>query len=101
MPCSQLPYAQSLCYAVEMSVQDTLPKIMRLGMIGLDTSHSVEFAQRLNHPQHPEYITGGRITIATPRFSADIPWSVDRVEGFTREMREKHGVRIVDSIAEV
>lgn len=74
---------------------------LRLGMIGLDTSHSVEFAQLLNHPDQAEHVAGARITVATPTCSADMPWSADRVEGFTRDMREKHGVQIVDSISKV
>ena len=76
-------------------------RVLSLGMIGLDTSHSVEFARRSNHPGRAGHVPGGRVTCATPTFSADLPWSVDRVEGFTREMREEHGVRIVDRIAEV
>ena len=75
--------------------------VLRLGMIGLDTSHSVEFAQLLNHPEHAEHVAGARITVAMPTFSADIPWSVDRVKQFTNEMSEKHGVQIVDSIQKV
>lgn len=74
---------------------------LRIGMIGLDTSHSVEFTARLNHPDHPQHVPGGRVTAAFPTFSPDMAWSRDRVETFTREMRDKHGVTIMESIDSV
>ncbi len=70
-------------------------------MIGLDTSHSVEFASRLNHPEHLDHVPGARITVAVQTSSTDMPMSRDRVEEFSREMREEHGVRMVVSIEEM
>ena len=72
-----------------------------IGMIGLDTSHSVEFTTRLNHSDHPQHVPGGRVTVAFPTFSPDMAWSRDRVGVFTQEMRDKHSVTIVDSIEKV
>lgn len=78
-----------------------MPEELRLGMIGLDTSHSVEFTRRLNDPANPQHIPGARVAHAFQEFSPDMPWSVDRVQDFTRELEEQHGVRLLGSIAEV
>lgn len=78
-----------------------MPDELRLGMIGLDTSHSVEFTRRLNDPANPQHIPGARVVHAFPEFSPDMPWSVERVKEFTRELEEQHNVRMLGSIAEV
>lgn len=83
-----------------MSLDASSPPL-RLGMIGLDTSHSVEFARRLNHPEATDHVAGGRITVAVPTSSPDMPASTTRVGGFTIEMKEVHGVRIADGIDEL
>lgn len=84
-----------------MSSHPAPSKQLNLGMIGLDTSHSVEFASRLNHPQQEGHVPGARISVAVRTCSADMPMSRDRVDDFTREMRERHGVRLVESVGEM
>ncbi|MBD2868725.1 Gfo/Idh/MocA family protein [Paenibacillus arenilitoris] len=74
---------------------------IRIGMIGLDTSHAVIFARLLHDRDDPHHIPGGRITAAYPGGSPDFPLSIGRVAGYTEELRAKHGVRIVDSPEEV
>lgn len=74
---------------------------LRIGMIGLDTSHAVEFTQLLNNKEHPWHIAGGNVTIAYPGGSADFPLSRDRVDGFTAQLRDQYDVRIAASPAMV
>lgn len=74
---------------------------VRIGIIGLDTSHAVEFTQRLNDPASTNYVPGARVVAALPAASADIPASRDRVAGFTSTVRDKYGVRIVTDVAEL
>lgn len=81
-----------------MSTDRASSKQLRLGMIGLDTSHSVEFASVLNHPEQADHVPGGRIGAVVRTWSEDLPMSRDRVDEFTLEMQEKHGVRLVGSI---
>jgi len=78
-----------------------MQETLKIGMIGLDTSHSTAFAQLLHDPEHPYHVPGGIITAAYPGGSPHIPLSRSRVDGFTEEMRSKYGVRIAESIAEV
>ncbi|HEY3862434.1 MAG TPA: Gfo/Idh/MocA family oxidoreductase [Verrucomicrobiae bacterium] len=70
-------------------------------MIGLDTSHVVEFARRLNDSADKDFIPGARVVAAFKGGSPDIPESWNRVEGYTKTLSEKYGVKIVDSIAEL
>ncbi|MBB5035514.1 Gfo/Idh/MocA family protein [Prosthecobacter vanneervenii] len=73
---------------------------LRIGIIGLDTSHSEQFTLRLNDPANPNHIPGARVVVAFPGGSPDIEESKTRVEGFTATVRDKFGVRIVGSVAE-
>lgn len=74
---------------------------LKLGMIGLDTSHVVAFTQLLNDPKDKEHVPGGKVVAAFPGGSPDIPSSRDRVEGYTETLREKYGVKIVNTIEEL
>jgi predicted dehydrogenase len=74
---------------------------LRAGIIGLDTSHAPAFAQLLNAASPKPEVAGVRIVAAYPGGSPDVPESRDRVERFTRDVKEKHGVAIVGSIDEL
>jgi hypothetical protein len=39
-------------------------KDLRIGMIGLDTSHVVAFTELLNNPENPKHVPGGRVVAA-------------------------------------
>jgi hypothetical protein len=71
---------------------------LKIGMIGLDTSHVVEFTRRLNDPADKEFIPGAHVVAAFKGGSRDIPSSWNRVDGFTKTLQEKYGVTLVDSI---
>jgi predicted dehydrogenase len=74
---------------------------VRVGIVGLDTSHATEFTARLNDPASPNYVTGARVVAALPEFSPDLPMSKDRVEGFTATVRDEFGVQIVKDAPEL
>ncbi len=71
-------------------------KKLRVGMIGLDTSHVVAFTKAIKNPKYDE-LKGLDVVAAFPGGSPDIPASADRLEGFTKALKEM-GVEIVDSI---
>ncbi|MHC4176552.1 MAG: gfo/Idh/MocA family oxidoreductase, partial [Planctomycetota bacterium] len=60
-------------------------KVIRLGMIGLDTSHVIAFTGYLNNPNNK---TGCRVVAGYPGGSPDMPASANRVEKFTQQLRE-------------
>lgn len=69
----------------------------RIGIIGLDTSHSVAFTKEINTNSNSLY-SGYKVVAAYPQGSKTIQTSLDRVPGYIEEMK-KLNVEIVDSIA--
>ena len=67
----------------------------RIGIIGLDTSHSIAFTKALNTGNPPEKYKAFRVVAAYPKGSADIEYSTKRVPGYIEEVK-KMGVEIVD-----
>ncbi len=74
---------------------------LKIGLIGLDTSHVEGFAALLHDPKNPDHVAGGRIVAGFPGGSPDFPLSIDRVPGYTQKLRDEHGVRMLGSPAEV
>ena len=73
-------------------------KIFRLGMIGLDTSHVTAFTKLINNTQAEH---GCKVVVGYSGGSPDIPSSANRVDGYTKQLRDQYGVEIVDSIEEL
>jgi len=69
----------------------------KIGIIGLDTSHSVAFTKALNSPEALDTFNGFKIVAAYPHGSRDIVSSTERIPGYTAEV-QKLGVEIVGSI---
>jgi len=76
-------------------------KELRLGIIGLDTSHVVAFTKILNDEKHPKHIPGGKVVAAFKGGSPDIPSSHDRVDRFTKTLVDDFGVKLYPSIEEM
>ncbi len=74
---------------------------LRLGLIGLDTSHVTAFTRLLNDPKEKNHIPGARVVVAFKGGSPDIESSIKRVDGFTKELQQNYGVRIVETIEQV
>jgi hypothetical protein len=71
---------------------------LRLGIIGLDTSHVIEFTKMFNDPANPEHVPGATIVAAFKGGSPDIRESWSRVDGYTNQLRDKWNIKIVDDI---
>ncbi len=74
---------------------------IRIGIIGLDTSHVIAFTKQFNDTSHPKHVPGGKVVAAFPGGSPDIASSVDRIDGFTETLVNDFGVTIYDSIEEL
>ncbi|MCW3111257.1 MAG: oxidoreductase domain protein [Segetibacter sp.] len=72
----------------------------RVGIIGLDTSHSVAFTKSLNSPGAGPEFGGYKVVAAYPKGSNDIETSVKRIPGYIEEVK-KLGVEIVGSVEEL
>ena len=51
---------------------------LRLGLIGLDTSHVIAFTRLLNDTNHKDHVTGGKVVAAFAGGSSDIESSYSR-----------------------
>lgn len=78
------------------SPQNLLAK--RVGIIGLDTSHSVAFTKSLLRGDAA--FKGYKVVAAYPQGSLDIVSSTERIPGYIKEVTNM-GVEIVNSIAEL
>ncbi|GIN70887.1 dehydrogenase [Bacillus sp. J14TS2] len=74
---------------------------IKIGMIGLDTSHVIAFTKLLNDPNNDFHVPGGEVVVAYPGGSSDMELSYNRVEGFTRELRDGYGIEMVHTPEEV
>ena len=85
-----------LLTAFGLQAQETI----RLGIIGLDTSHSEAFIKLINgENQAPDYV-GFKIVAAYPYGSQTIESSYNRIPKYT-ETAKSHGIQITSSIAEL
>ncbi|MEE2640032.1 MAG: Gfo/Idh/MocA family oxidoreductase [Planctomycetota bacterium] len=75
-------------------------RLIRVGVIGLDTSHSPAFAKILNDPDSKPDVAGCRVVCAYPHGSRDIVSSSSRIPKYTKQF-EDMGIEIVDSIADL
>lgn len=74
---------------------------IRVGIIGLDTSHVTAFTALLNDPTHPQHVPGARVVAAYKGGSPDIESSASRVDRFTSELQTKWQVELVGTIEEL
>ncbi|WP_226675773.1 Gfo/Idh/MocA family protein [Rossellomorea aquimaris] len=72
---------------------------LKIGMVGLDTSHAAAFTRLLNDPDDSHHVRGGKVVKAFPGGSPHIELSSSRIAKFTKEV-QGHGVQIVDSLEE-
>ncbi len=72
----------------------------RVGMIGLDTGHSVAFTKSLNDPQAGNKFNGYKVVAAYPNGTENIETWKNKIPEYTKEV-QKHGVVIVGSIEEM
>ncbi len=82
-------------------MSDKKQTALRAGIIGLDTSHVPAFTKLLNNPKNGDDLAGVRIVAGFPGGSKDVASSRDRVEGFTKQVRDQFGVEIVGSIEDL
>jgi predicted dehydrogenase len=73
------------------------PRDLKLGIIGLDTSHVLVFSDIFNNPASKQSLKGARVTVMWPGGSPDIHSSISRIPGYTAELRDKFGVTLVDT----
>jgi len=92
---------QLLAVSGVMCALMTMGADLRIGIIGCDTSHVGAFTEVLNNPRAKGHVPGGKVVAAYKGGSPDIPSSFAHIEGYSKALQEKYGVKIYDSIEEL
>jgi hypothetical protein len=74
---------------------------LRIGIIGCDTSHVEHFTELLNNPDAKGHVPGGKVVAAYKGGSPDIPSSIRHIDGYSKTIHDKYGVKLYDSIDEM
>lgn len=74
---------------------------IRVGIIGLDTSHVSVFTKAFNDPKSKDHVPGVRVVAVFKGGSPDIPSSANRVEGYTAELLKYPGMKLYETVAEL
>jgi hypothetical protein len=90
-----------LISCLALGVNAAFGAILRIGIIGCDTSHVTAFTETLNNPDSKGHVPGGKVVAAFKGGSADIPESASRVDGYAKTLREKYDVKFYDTIEEL
>ena len=89
----------TLLLAVSLgSAQEAASPEIRVGIIGTDTSHVIEFSRIFNDASDPEHVPGVRVVAAYKGGSPDVTESRERVDKYAAELHDKWKIEIVDSI---
>ena len=71
---------------------------IKVGLIGLDTSHAPAFIKVLNGIDSENHVPGAKVVCAYPGGSPDLKASYTRVDKFTAQIRDELKVEIVPDI---
>jgi predicted dehydrogenase len=71
---------------------------LKLGIIGTDSSHSVEFTRILNDANDPEHVAGAKIVAAWEGGSADVKESASRRDKYAADLRTKWNITLYPDI---
>jgi hypothetical protein len=74
---------------------------LRIGMVGLDTSHCIAFARILQDPSYEFYLGGASINGAVAGGSAIFSLSRERVAGFTATLTGQFGIQAYTQISDL
>lgn len=85
-------------YSYNISGEETT---MRLGLVGLDTSHVISFITLLNDPEHANHVPGAKIVAGYIGGSDDFAPSYERIENFTQRLVEDWNITLYDTIEEL
>ena len=91
----------TFCFCILLAQSSAAQNEIKVGLIGLDTSHVPRFTQILNDPSSPDHVPGARVVAAFKGGSPDIESSATRIEKFTAEIRDKWKIEVLGSIEEL
>lgn len=76
-------------------------KQLKIGMIGLDSSHASAFTEILNDESHQHHVAGGKVICTYKGGSDDLPISMNRVESISAQLKEAYNIPLYNTVQEV
>ncbi len=99
MRCLALAFCGLMLVVVSAALPAQKPEsVIRVGIIGLDTSHAIEFTRILNDDSSADHVPGAKVVAAFKGGSPDVEASASRVDRYTEQLRAKWGLEIVPDI---
>lgn len=74
---------------------------IKVGIIGLDTSHAVAFTKLLNDHQTPHHVAGAKVLYAYKGGSPHSKLSMQRIEKITATIRDSYDVEMVETLQDL
>lgn len=74
---------------------------LRIGIIGVDTSHAVAFTKLINDENDKKHVPGGKVVAFYKGGSPDIDESAKRIDEYAHDLKEKYGLKQTDTIEEL
>ena len=74
---------------------------LRIGLIGLDTSHVIAFTKIINDPKATGPLAKAKVVAAFKGGSRDVPSSADRIDKYTETLTNEYGLKLYPTIAEL
>lgn len=93
-------YRLSLSFFVLLSLTGAVMPAadVRVGLVGLDTSHAVAFTKMLNDPTTTNHVRGARVVGAYKEVSAKVDVSAKRAEEAREQLEKDFGIKMYPSI---
>jgi len=92
-----LTFLLILLLSLALYAQDEA-QVFRIGMIGLDTGHAVQYTKYINDP---EKNYNCKVVAGFPMGSPDIEGSIKNMGKYVKQLREEYDVEIVNSMEEL
>jgi len=96
-----LAFSLLVSLASVMGASSSIAADLRVGLIGLDTSHVIAFTKALNDPKNKDHVPGAKVVAIFKGGSPDIPSSANRVDGFTADLLKYPEIKLYETIAEL
>lgn len=90
----------TLALLMSVTLSAVAQEPLKIGVIGLDTSHSIAFTKDLNSDKAPPELANCKVVAAYPHGSKDIEGSTSRIPKYTEDIKAL-GVEVVGSIEEL
>ncbi len=74
---------------------------LRLGILGTDSSHAVEFTRILNDAAAADHVAGAKVVVAYKGGSPTLPFSRDRIQKFTDTLQKTWSIPFVSNIRDL